>query len=52
MNEADKQRNREIAKNEAARQATGDLRVSAWTMVFTAIASVIVVAVIWAWLNR
>ena len=52
MNEADKQRNREIAKNEAARQATGDIRVSAWMMVFTAIAGVIIVAIVWVWLNR
>ena len=52
MDEANKQRNREIAKNEAERQTTGDIRVSAWTMVFTVIAGVIAVAIVWVWLNR
>jgi hypothetical protein len=35
MNEADKdnkQRNREIAENEAERQTVGDVRVSAWAI--------------------
>jgi len=52
MNEADKQRNREIAKNEAERQTTGDIRVSAWTMAFTVIAGVVAVAIVWLWLHR
>lgn len=34
-----KQRNREIAENEAARQTTGDVRVSAW-----AIAAAVIIA--------
>jgi len=46
-----KQRNREIAQNEAERQTTGDVRVSAWTIAFTVIIAVIAVAV-WAWLKR
>ncbi len=46
-----KQRNREIAQNEAERQATGDIRVSAWTIAFTIIGAVIAVA-LWAWLRR
>jgi hypothetical protein len=52
MDEADKERNREIAHNEAERQITGDIRVSAWTIVFTLIAGVVVFAIVWAWLNR
>jgi Flp pilus assembly protein TadB len=52
MDEADKERNREIAQNEAERQITGDIRVSAWTIVFTIIAGVIVFAIVWLWLNR
>jgi uncharacterized protein HemX len=35
MNDADnetKMRNREIAENEAERQTTGDIRVSAWAI--------------------
>jgi len=42
MNDADKdnkQRNREIAENEAERQTIGDIRVSAW-----AIAAAVVIA--------
>lgn len=34
-----KQRNREIAENEAARKTTGDVRVSAW-----AIAAAVIIA--------
>jgi hypothetical protein len=47
-----KQRNREIAENEAARQATSAVRVSGWAIVFAIIIGVIVVGVVWAWLRR
>jgi hypothetical protein len=47
-----KQRNREIAQNEAERQTTGDIRVSAWTIAFTIILAVIAVAIVLAWVNR
>lgn len=47
-----KQRNREIAQNEAERQTTGDIRVSAWTIAFAIILAAIVVAIVWAWLGR
>ena len=54
MSDADdnKERNREIARNEEIRQTTGDIRVSAWTIVFAIIIAVIVVAVVWAWIKR
>jgi Flp pilus assembly protein TadB len=56
MSDADKddqqQRNRVIAQNEAERQTTGDIRVSAWAIVFAIIVGVIAVAIAWAWLNR
>jgi Flp pilus assembly protein TadB len=52
MDEAEKERNREIAQNEAERQVTGDIRVSAWTIVFAIIAGVIVFAIVWHWINR
>jgi hypothetical protein len=52
MDEADKERNREIAHNEAERQITGDIRVSAWTIVFAIIAGVVVFAIVWLWLKR
>jgi len=48
-----KERNREIARNEAERQTVGDVRVSSWTIVFTIIVRLgIVVAIVWAWLKR
>jgi hypothetical protein len=47
-----KERNREIARNEEMRQTVGDVRVSGWAIVFTIIIGVIVVAVVWAWFNR
>jgi len=50
--EQNKQRNREIAENEAERQVTGDVRVSAWAITAAVIAGVIVLGIAWAWFNR
>jgi Flp pilus assembly protein TadB len=47
-----KQRNREIAKNEADRQATSAIRVSTWAIAIAILFGVIVVSVVWAWLNH
>jgi len=47
-----KERNREIAHNEAVRQTTGDVRVSSWAVVFAIIIGVIAVFIVWAWLKR
>ena len=47
-----KERNREIAHNEAVRQTTGDIRVSSWTVVFAVIIAVIAVFIVWVWFNR
>ena len=47
-----KQRNREIAENEAVRQTVGDIRVSGWAIAFAIIIGVIAVGVVWAWLKR
>lgn len=55
MNSADQdqqQRNREIAHNEAVRQTASAVRVSGWAIAFAIILAVIVVGVVWAWLNR
>ena len=52
MDKDEKERNREIAQNEAERQTTGDIRVSAWTIAFAIIAGVIVFAIVWAWFKR
>jgi hypothetical protein len=48
----DKQRNREIAENEADRQTVGDVRVSVWAIAVTVIAGMIVFGIGWAWFNR
>jgi hypothetical protein len=48
----DKQRNREIAENEAERQVVGDVRVSVWAIALTVIIGVIVCGFVWAWLKR
>jgi Flp pilus assembly protein TadB len=48
----DKQRNREIAENEANRQVAGDVRVSVWAIAVAVIAGLIVFGIVWAWLNR
>ena len=47
-----KQRNREIAQNEAEQQTTSAIRVSSWAIAVTIIAGIIVFAIVWAWLNR
>ena len=47
-----KQRNREIAENEARREAVSNVRVSGWAIAVTVIAGVIVFAIVWVWLNR
>jgi hypothetical protein len=47
-----KQRNGEIAENEAERQVVGDVRVSTWAIVVTIIIGVIVFGIAWAWFNR
>jgi hypothetical protein len=51
-NRDDKQRNREIAENEADRQTIGDVRVSVWAIALTVIAGVIVFGIVWSWLNH
>jgi hypothetical protein len=48
----DKQRNREIAANEAERQTVSAVRVSGWAIGIAVIIGVIVVAVVYAWLKR
>jgi hypothetical protein len=47
-----KERNREIARNEEKRQTIGAIRVSSWAIVFAIIIAAIVVAIVLAWLNR
>lgn len=47
----EKNRNREIAANEAQREAVSNVRVSAWAIAVTVIIGVIVFA-IWGWLKH
>jgi hypothetical protein len=47
-----RERNREIAHNEAVRQTGGDIRVSSWAVVFAVIIGVIAVFIVWNWLKR
>ena len=47
-----RQRNREIAENEAKREVVSNVRVSTWAIALTVIAGVIVFGIVWAWLNR
>ena len=48
----DRQRNREIAENEANRQVIGDVRVSVWAIAVSIVVGVIVLGIVLAWLNR
>jgi hypothetical protein len=48
----DRQRNREIAENEANRQVVGDVRVSVWAIAVSIVAGLVVLGIVWAWLNR
>ncbi|MBR0799695.1 hypothetical protein JQ615_30420 [Bradyrhizobium jicamae] len=48
----DKQRDREIAANEAERQAASAVRVSSWAIGLAVVIGVVVVAIVWAWLKR
>lgn len=50
--EQDKQRDREIAANEAERQAVSAVRVSSWAIGLAVIIAIIVVAIVWAWMKR
>jgi len=54
MNDAgsDRERDRTIARNEAERQTTGAIRVSAWAIAVAVIIGVIAVTIVRAWLSR
>jgi hypothetical protein len=45
-----KQRNREIARNESARQTIGDIRVSVWAIVIAVIAVLALIG--WVWVRK
>jgi len=47
-----KDRNREIAANEAQREAVSSVRVSSWAIGVTIIVGVIVFGIVWMWLKH
>jgi hypothetical protein len=47
-----KERNREIARNEERRQAAGEARVSIWAVAIAVVVGVIAAGIGMAWLNR
>jgi len=47
-----KDRNREIAENEARRETVSNVRVSTWAIAVAVIAGLIVFGIAWMWLNR
>ena len=47
-----KQRNREIADNEAKREMVSNVRVSTWAITVTIVIGIIVFGIVWAWFNR
>ena len=47
-----KQRDRDIARNEAKREAVSSVRVSSWAIGAAVIAGVIAFGIVWAWMHR
>jgi hypothetical protein len=47
-----KQRDRQIAQNEAKREAVSDVRVSSWAIGGAVVIGIIAFAIVWAWLHR
>jgi hypothetical protein len=47
-----RQRNREVAENEAKREMVSSVRVSTWAIVVTIVIGVIAFGIVWAWFNR
>jgi hypothetical protein len=48
----EKARNREIAQNEAHREAVSSVRVSTWAIAVVVVIGAIVVGIVWAWTHR
>jgi hypothetical protein len=48
----DKQRNREIARNEEKRKTIGAIRVSTWAIVFAIVVGTVAAGIVFAWLSR
>jgi F0F1-type ATP synthase assembly protein I len=47
-----RQRNREVAENEAKREMASNVRVSTWAIAATVVVGVILFWIVWAWFHR
>jgi hypothetical protein len=47
-----KQRDRQIAQNEAKREAVSSVRVSSWAIGGAVVIGIIAFAIVWAWMHR
>ena len=50
--DSEKARNREIAQNEAHREAVSSVRVSGWAIAIAFVLGAIAFGMIWAWTHR
>jgi len=48
----EKARNREIAQNEAQREAASSMRVSGWAVAIAFVVGAIAFGIVWAWTHR
>ena len=52
LDDEEKARNREIARNELHRKAASAVRVSGWAIFIALFIATIVIGIIWAWTHR
>jgi hypothetical protein len=48
----ERERNREIARNEVARRTISAVRVSGWAIAVAVIVGALVFGIVWAWMHR
>ena len=48
----ERERNREIARNQAAKEAVSAVRVSSWAIALAVMVGVVVLGIVWAWMYR
>jgi len=50
--QGDRERNREIARNESERETVSAVRVSSWTIGLAVVLALIALGLAWPWLHR
>jgi len=50
--QSEKERNREIARNESEREAVSSVRVSSWAIGIAVVLGLIALGLAWPWLHR